>query len=249
MYDHQIDPGGDTVVSLRLSVTPFAKWKPRPGGEEGEEFESATTRREYRKGKKGKLDPLAIEWPEPDPDPDRIIQFQVSSRHLALASPMLKAMLCTAGAWSEAQKDEDGLYQISAKDWDETAFSIVLHVLHCQYSKVPEDVDLETLTKIAVIVDYHQLHEAMVLVSRTWLGTFKKAKLPTELNRELCLWLTVASVFREAGIFKSLTRIAILNAWKDMDFPEDLPIPPGVISEYLPSYMTMFFSWVGIDYC
>jgi len=140
-------------------------------------------------------------------------------------------MLSTSSGWSEAQKDADGLYQIGAEDWDEAAFCIVLHVLHGQHRKVPETVTLEMLAKIAIIVDYYQVHEAVVLASRTWLRALKLAKLPIELNRDLCLWLTVAFVFTDVDVFKSLTRLAILQGWEAMEFPAGLPIPSGVIGE------------------
>jgi hypothetical protein len=49
----------------------------------------------------------------------------------------------------------------------------------------------------------------MMLASRTWLGALKVIGIPTELNRDLCLWLTVASVFPGTEIFKLLTRIVL----------------------------------------
>jgi len=129
----------------------------------------------------------------------------------------------------------DGLYQVAAEDWDEIAFSIILNVLHGQYHEVPETVPLEMLAKIATIVDYYRLHEAVVLGSRTWLSALKLAKLPTEVDRDLCLWLTVASVFTDTKLFKSLTRVSILQSWEGIMFPAGLPIPSGVNGEYTMS--------------
>jgi hypothetical protein len=192
---------------------------------------SKTKKKALLEQMKEPLTPLDPEC-EPEPEPEARVRFLVSSRHLTLASPVIKAMLSISSGWSEAKKDGDGLYHIGAEDWDETALSIVLNVLHCQYRKVPETVTLEMLARIAVIVDYYQIHEAMVFASRTWLGALKVAKVPTELNRDLCLWLTVAIVFTETEIFKSLTRTTILQSWKGMEFPVGLPIPSGVIGEY-----------------
>jgi len=239
MYDHEIDPSGDVIISLRPSKAPFAEWKSQPAIDNlawTSENWGSIGKKDKKKGKraqKEELTPFVFE-PEPKPEPEASVRFLVSSRHLTLASPMIKAMLSTSSGWSEAQKDGDGLYNIGAEDWDETAFSIVLNVLHCQYRKVPAIVALEMLAKIAAIVDYYQVHEAMVLVSRTWLAALKLVReLPTELNRDLCLWLTVASVFTDTHVFKSLTRVAILQGWRGMEFPVGLPIPSGVISEYM----------------
>ncbi|KAK0624010.1 hypothetical protein B0T14DRAFT_406265, partial [Immersiella caudata] len=166
--------------------------------------------------------------PQPKPEVEARVRFLVFSRHLILASPVIAAILSISSGWSEAQKDTDGLYQFGADDWDETAFSIVLNVLHGQHRKVPETVALEMLAKIALIVDYYQVHEAVVLESRTWLSALKLAKLPTELNRDLCLWLTVAFVFTDTEVFKSLTRVAILRSREGMKLPAGLPISLAV---------------------
>lgn len=236
MYDHEIDPSGDAVITLRPSKAPFAVWKPRPAAKDSSKTNIlSSSKKVTTKKKKAKRENQLPTPPESDSDaePEAGVRFLVSSRHLTSASRMIKAMLSTSSGWSEVQKDEDGLYQIEAEDWDETAFSIVLNVIHCRYRKVPETVELEMLAKIAVIVDYYQVHEAMVLASRAWLEALTEDKLPTKLNRDLCLWLTAASVFAETDIFRSLTKVAILQSWKGMKFPVDLPIPSGVIGEYL----------------
>ncbi|KAK4464678.1 hypothetical protein QBC42DRAFT_263059 [Cladorrhinum samala] len=230
MSTQEIDPSGDAIITLRSSKAPFAVWEPRPAIKDLSADDPCGGSIEKTENKKMHEKELLLTTPEVDPDAGTV-RFLVSSRHLTLASPMIKAMLSNSSGWSEAQKDGAGLYQIEAEGWDETAFTIVLDVLHCRYRKVPQTVELEMLAKIAVVVDYYQVHEAMVLASRTWLGSLKAAELqPTNLNRELCLWLTVASVFTEAEMFKSLTRVAMMQSWAGMKFPADLPIPSGVSS-------------------
>lgn len=234
MYDHKIDPSGDAVISLRPSKAPFAVWNSRPAIK-GEDFWGTPTKKRKKKQLLAPLEPQPAE-----PEAEASVRFLVSSRHLILASPVFAAMLSISSGWSESQKDADGLYQIGAEDWDETALSIVLNVLHGQHRKVPETVALEMLAKIAIIVDYYQVHEAVVLASRTWLSALKLVKLPTECDRDLCLWLTVASVFTDTKLFKSLTRVAILQSWEGMKFPAGLPIPSAVNGEYHGRITSLF---------
>ncbi|KAG9197900.1 hypothetical protein G6514_000739 [Epicoccum nigrum] len=58
------------------------------------------------------------------------IHYQVSSRHLQLASPWFKRATAEA-TWAES-KLENGKYQVIAHDWDEHAFLMLLNIFHLQ---------------------------------------------------------------------------------------------------------------------
>jgi hypothetical protein len=89
------------------------------------------------------------------------VTFRLSSRHLALASPVFKSAL--TGGWKESVKTE-GELQISSQGWDVTALSIFLNAIHCQYRQVPRALELEMLAKVAVIVDYYAAHQALEIL-------------------------------------------------------------------------------------
>ncbi|KAK4196094.1 hypothetical protein QBC40DRAFT_342952 [Triangularia verruculosa] len=132
--------------------------------------------------------------------------FLVSSRHLILASPMFKAML--TGVWEEGDKN-NGTAEVGAEDWDTEALVIVMNVLHSHYRQVPKKVSLEMLAKIAIIVDYYQIHEALQIIASLWINALKKS-LPDSPGRDVTLW--------------------ILVSW-DITIPHDLPIPLAVVDQ------------------
>ncbi|KAK5656459.1 hypothetical protein OQA88_4842 [Cercophora sp. LCS_1] len=231
MYDYEMDPSGDAVITLWRSTTPFAAWKAQsPCPERPDSFGLQPFGLKGKKKGKAYLDTGTepVQTPEQDKGPEvAFVQFLVSSRHLTLASPMMLAML--SGDWTEGSKDENGLFQIEARDWDEEAFAIVFNVVHGRNHRVPVAVSLELLTKIAVIVDYYNMHEAVRIAASVWVATARKCGLPNELNRDLALWLTIACVFKDAEIFKHTTSLSIIQSSHDLEFPDDLPIPSCVV--------------------
>jgi hypothetical protein len=73
---------------------------------------------------------------------------RVSSRHLVLASRTLKLLLPNSPEWP-------------LLDDEPNAVLILLSVIHGRYRNVPRNVDLATLTEIAILVDKYDLHEAV----------------------------------------------------------------------------------------
>jgi hypothetical protein len=157
------------------------------------------------------------------------VTFLVSSRHLILASPVFKAML--TGGWKEGDKN-NGPLQVGAEDWDAEALVIVMNVLHSHCHQVPKTISLEMLAKIAVIVDYYKIHEAVQIIASLWVKALEKT-LPSSLGRDVILWILVSSVFGDATIFRQVTKVAILWSREDMKIPCGLPIPPAVIGKVL----------------
>lgn len=83
------------------------------------------------------------------------IRFRVCAGNLMSASPWFNRVLAKNG-WMESNRNlEDKCYYISAEDWDEEAFLILMNIFHLRNREVPRTVTLETLAKIAVLVDYY----------------------------------------------------------------------------------------------
>jgi hypothetical protein len=138
------------------------------------------------------------------------IHYHVSSKHLRLASARFESAL-SAGNWKEGIPDEtDGLYHISAEDWDESAFLILLNALHLRSRQVPRTLSLEMLAKIAVLVDYYGCAEAVELWTEKWIEHLRvSSPIPSTYCRDLMLWVCVAWVFRLPNEFAETTAIAI----------------------------------------
>ncbi|KAK4153670.1 hypothetical protein C8A00DRAFT_15107 [Chaetomidium leptoderma] len=196
MCDYTMDPSGDVVLTLKTPNAPLAIWDA------------------------GDTEPTASTTPSDGP-----VTFLVSSRHLILASPVLKAML--TGGWDEGAAN-NGQRQIRAEDWDAEALEIVMNVLHNHYRSVPKMVTLKLLAKIALIVDYYEVHEALQMMASMWIHALRKS-LPNSFGTGVVLWTLVSWVFGDAAVFKRITKVAILRSRKDVEIPQELPIPLAVI--------------------
>jgi hypothetical protein len=153
------------------------------------------------------------------------IRFLVCSGNLISASPWFSRLLKRDG-WMESHRNpEDNMLHISAEDWDEEAFVIMMNIFHLRNRQVPRTVTLDMLAKIAVVADYYECTESIELFVEIWLANLKtKSPIPTTYCRELILWIWVSWAFKWAEIFKQSTDVAI----KQCDEPFQnlgLPIP------------------------
>jgi hypothetical protein len=153
------------------------------------------------------------------------IRFRVCSGNLMSASPWFSRLLKRDG-WMESRRNpEDNMLHISAEDWDEEAFVIMMNIFHLRNRQVPRTVTLDMLAKIAVVADYYECTESIELFVEIWLGGLKtKSPIPTTYCRELILWIWVSWAFKWAEIFKQSTAVAIRQC--DEPFQDlGLPIP------------------------
>lgn len=115
---------------------------------------------------------------------------------------------------------------------DVKAFVVVMNIIHGRNRNVPRAVDLEMLSKIAVVVHYLGCHEAVEVFSSIWIDHLKPS-IPDTYCRDLVLWILITSVFRDAELFKSVTHTAILKS--DQKIPTlGLPIQAGIICKSSP---------------
>ncbi|KAF2026285.1 hypothetical protein EK21DRAFT_103357 [Setomelanomma holmii] len=159
-------------------------------------------------------------WPQVEE-----VHYRVSSRHLMLASPVFMCALEKDG-WSESvPHQDDGLFHITADDWDPQALLVLLLVLHSRNRKVKRTVSLNRLAKLATLVDYYDCVEACGLFTCVWLNNLEKTtKAPTTYCRDLILWIWISWVFKENEAFKRSTKTAIEVTNETLQ-TLDLPIP------------------------
>ncbi|KAI0101463.1 hypothetical protein F4776DRAFT_658217 [Hypoxylon sp. NC0597] len=223
MTVYELDSEGDTILTLRSPRSPFAVWY-----EDCEE--KATSSHEepppppppFDSDSEPTSDVDDSNQPKASPEQEPAlpksyeftwslppVEFRVSSRHLVLASKYFKSVL--RGPWKEATEvHSDSCRHIEARDWDENAMLILMQVIHGLNRKVPRSITLEMLAKIAVLVDYYKCHEAVALWSDIWIDQLGDT-VPTTLNRDLVLWILVASVLERGALFKKATKVAVLH--------------------------------------
>ncbi|KAG6076635.1 hypothetical protein E4U16_002662 [Claviceps sp. LM84 group G4] len=122
------------------------------------------------------------------------VKFRLSSRHLALASPVFKAMLngpwkesASSSGWSSGN-DCPVRYQLAAAEWDDEILLLLMNIIHGRNSLVPLSVDLTTLTKMSVVVDYYQCQEVIQFVVGLWIKELA-VSLPKEYGRDCVAWI------------------------------------------------------------
>jgi hypothetical protein len=161
------------------------------------------------------------------------VQFRVSSRHLMLASPWFNRALKREG-WSESARDEeDGLFHITAEDWDADAFLILLNIFHLRNRQVPRAVSLDMIAKIAVLVDYYECEESIELFTAMWIKSLKEnTPVPSVACRNLVLWIWTSWVFDIGDCFKRATAVAIKSSVENFH-TLGLPIPSRVSGKFM----------------
>ncbi|KAH7413256.1 hypothetical protein BKA64DRAFT_719186 [Cadophora sp. MPI-SDFR-AT-0126] len=89
---------------------------------------------------------------------------------------------------------------------DPDAIIILLNIIHRLSSKVPRQVDLNMLSKIAIAVNHRQMHETVGMWTDTWIENLKRDEglLSSYTPDALLSWLFIFWVFREAEGFRNI---------------------------------------------
>jgi len=225
MYD-EADPSGDLLITLLPSSEPFAT----------EAEESCSTLSEDFFLAAAGLDSLEM-WDLEEDDDDigdepEPLRIKVSSKRLCQAAARFKKML--TGPWIEATTVyDDGLRHIDMDGFDVDAFRVVMHVIHGNDSRVPSVVDLDTLVKIALVVDDLHCAEAVAAFAALWISGVRM-QLPDVCNRDLVLWIFVSYTLRLLDIFHTATSTAMFNSQGPIP-TYGLPIRQGIVGKYTTS--------------
>jgi hypothetical protein len=138
------------------------------------------------------------------------LRIKVSSKHLALSSKIFKNKL-RFGAPKAARQSDGRLHLQLADGFDPKAVSIVLNAVHGRGAKIPKTVDLDTLAQIALFVDRFQLFDAVEVYGDRWISKLED-KLPEVYGRDLVLWIYISHIFRNAEVFKAVSRTAVAGS-------------------------------------
>ncbi|CCE30616.1 uncharacterized protein CPUR_04465 [Claviceps purpurea 20.1] len=292
---YDLDPQGDTILVLRRPNTNQPVWEPK------DEVSKLKQKNDTRRRKFFGLDYMSETEDAHEPTPEPIapaiessvpndggeahgdnserndVQFQLSSRHLALASPVFKTML--NGSWKESARssdpsngsaktrapvqngpkwlnetsDVDGWqlssrskksaktrkplkngsdsstrYELTATEWDDEVFLTLMNIIHGRNTLVPLSVDLITLVKMSVIVDYYQCQEVTQVVVGLWIDKLSD-KLPTSYDRDCVIWMFVSWVFYRSEIFEKMTQLAVRTCDGGLG-TINLPFPPILLT-------------------
>lgn len=165
------------------------------------------------------------------------LRIKVSSKHLALASRVFKNKLQFSNL--RAARQSDGRVHLRLADgFHPAAVSIVINAIHGRGSKVPRNVDLETLAHIALFVDRFQLLDAVEVYADRWISNLERAD-PDTVGRDPIPWIYISHVFRHGDIFKEATKLA--TARSSGPIPTlGLPIKEKIIRTLSPTPYSSF---------
>ncbi|KAJ6036775.1 hypothetical protein N7540_001054 [Penicillium herquei] len=218
-----IDPDGEVTILLRNANSPFAhpipKVKPSDNSTApvpDSQANSSNTEQDINN------ETVANEDFKSSP----CIEFQVSAKHLILASPVFKSML--TGGWKESvDYQQNGFVEIDAEDWDVESFTIVLRLIHGQFYLIPKSRTLEQVAKTFVIADYYQVKETMSVMFHAWTIVlfFGASQFP---SRSLIMSVWVSWFLGDDEPFKNATSNVITHSDGEIQ-SLGLPIPAQVI--------------------
>ncbi|KAJ4322397.1 hypothetical protein N0V84_004868 [Fusarium piperis] len=226
----EIDPDGDTLIVLPTLESTSARMLYE--GSLQERLKSFAT------AMAAEREPVAEEVEVGHtPESEAQTHFRVSMKHLVLASPRAKRMF--QGNYTEARPDADGLHRWTFEPlFDPAAFEIVMNAIHGYSHKMPRNVSLENMAKIAAIVDDLDCPQALWFFAKTWINWLKPNR---KLDRfHLGHWILISFVFEEPVIFKEATEQAIRQTCGSFSSCM-LPIRPKILG--------MIPAWVLILSC
>ncbi|KAF2789110.1 hypothetical protein K505DRAFT_328457 [Melanomma pulvis-pyrius CBS 109.77] len=243
---HNIDPEGDTLLILKDPLKELMTWEEEPAPEAwkillrghidiaqtNSATQSSSNTRNYANGTNTESllpisDPHEEEADSPIDEVEPEIHYRVSSGQLKLTSEYFRNMF--KGNYRETSPDtDDGLLHIEAFNWDPDALLTILNIIHARANLIPRAVGLEMLAKLAQIVDYYKMGDAVSRDSERWIHTLKSTTLPMYYCQESVMWICISWVFADAEMFEMMTAVA-LNHSRGPIQTLDLPIPPQII--------------------
>ncbi|KAF7863214.1 hypothetical protein EAF04_007296 [Stromatinia cepivora] len=164
--------------------------------------------------------------------------FQVSSKHMMLASPAFKAMFQHTDGFKEGEElHTEGTVHVPLPDDNPDAFLILANIIHCRDAQIPQKLSLSALCDFAILVEKYCMQDAVTIVSFIWIKDLMGELHSWKVHEDAVLhWLCIAWVFNVDEAFFHITwLLALKNAQPPSirlrDHDVDLPIPDTVIEK------------------
>ncbi|KAJ4391072.1 hypothetical protein N0V93_004686 [Gnomoniopsis smithogilvyi] len=199
---YEVDPDADTLLIVPHASKQFAPWQQENSPPASPSADASAAYAGILRGTSRPPNIYASIASNPE------TRIKVSSKHLSLASKHFRNKFRHLGP---AQTQVDGRFHVTLGGYDPAAVIIVMDIIHGRGRKVPKEVSLETLAKVAVFVDAFRCFDAVEVHAERW---FEKLgdDLPSGYERDLVLWMYASYIFRQSQTFKKATRIAVLNS-------------------------------------
>ncbi|KAE8371227.1 hypothetical protein BDV26DRAFT_276551 [Aspergillus bertholletiae] len=162
----------------------------------------------------------------------RSLHIQASSKHMTLASPQFMRTF-QHGFREGTALHSVGHVEIPIYDWKPLPFLLLMAILHGRNRLVPRALSLHRLAEMAVLVDYYECYDAVVILSDLWIEAVGQDR-PYLCGEKLMEWLCITWVFQR-GIDFSLITGTIQLEIGGVITANNLPVPAAIIGMYYPS--------------
>jgi hypothetical protein len=154
----------------------------------------------------------------------------VSSRHLMLASRYFHTIL--SGDFPQAMTLRTGGHVVIPLQDDLDSMIILLNIIHGAGRKVPRQVSLDVLSKLAVLVSKFEMLPTVEFFSDTWIDNLQRGGLPKGYNENVLPLVFVFWVFDRPDEFRDMTRLAQRESTEKLeDDVGDMPMLHGIIGK------------------
>jgi hypothetical protein len=162
------------------------------------------------------------------------LRLRVSSSILISSSDYFQAMLEGSRFREGKELKEHGFIEINLLDPEDepTAMMIILGILYESDVQVPKKLDLQTLEKVAILVDKYRWHALVTSHAVSWFDNLLDSQgLPNVFDETLMVWLFIAWIFGMKDHFKALSRVAQQDAKNPIDLTDQgIRLPTRVLS-------------------
>ena len=115
---------------------------------------------------------------------------------------------------------------------DLDAMIILLNIVHGVSRKVPRQVKLGILSKLAVLVSSLGMLDAVQFFSDTWIDNLQREGLPKAYNEDVLPLVFVFWVFDRPSEFKNMTKLTQRECDEKLGGEvQELPIPHNIIGK------------------
>lgn len=139
-------------------------------------------------------------------DEDDDVEVQVSSRHLALASRVFRAMF--DGKFRESLKPgRSQLIPLPLPDDNLDAMLLLLAIIHGLTRRVPRKVNEKMYLEVVILVDKYDFHQVAEVFMDMWFGALGVPS-PDVSSPDLASWIYICWVLGKRDTCQDLTKIA-----------------------------------------
>ncbi|KAJ9605306.1 hypothetical protein H2200_009963 [Cladophialophora chaetospira] len=221
MFHEVFDPKGDVLLVLTLH-NPSDNYESNSASETGDTEEVESQPAKAGPTKHNSIKALVNEDSESEE-----VEVLVSSRHLALASPVFRVMF-DGDFLEKITLGQSEPKRIPLPEDNYEAMIVLLRIIHGQNSKVPRSIDPKSLIEIATLVDKYELLDACQMHVDVWMNT--SCLDHVRAWRELADWIYITWIFQKGNQFQELTRRAI---WEMDHYTEisEVSLPESITSK------------------